>query len=498
MPSPPTRPATISELATAAAETSSSNSNGDLKNLLRRADGHRRTGGVYMARTTGGSSGTATSTDIGLDLERAFIEYARAATLIVETVPAHREYNTGLNAEQRANLKANGEDILQHLGQLKAALVERYERYMRSGAAREDAVPAFMAAQQLKNPTPTPPPQPTRKASLATHARAAQVVADEAAQWRTQREEAAVRDAGVGYDRMSVASSPAYISSASASAYASSSSASTSASTSNFNPASRTGGYGAGAPTPTYLSSASQSAVAAAARAAAAPMPATVPVSLGRSSSSGTGAGGPAPAALPASFAGASSGGGAYGAYPSSAGVSFPHPQPQRSASLLAASAGSYAGAGGGGGGGKGGSPTSYTSTYNTPSGAASYSSYASTTKPPSSYTSTSTAPSSYTSPTPSNYTSASASTHNTPAPGPMPLRPPFANSAEWEWESGESTDEERCVFSPVLSSPSSLFFWREGGFGGFCGVFVFWREGWRAFFPRVFWGERERFFFVD
>jgi STAM-binding protein len=105
MPPPPTRPATISELATAAADTSS-NSNADLKSLLRRAEGHRRTGGVYMARTTGGSSGTATSTDIGLDLERAFIEYARVATLIVETVPAHREYSTGLNAEQRANLKA--------------------------------------------------------------------------------------------------------------------------------------------------------------------------------------------------------------------------------------------------------------------------------------------------------------------------------------------------------------------------------------------------------
>ncbi|KAJ7828412.1 hypothetical protein B0H13DRAFT_1735801, partial [Mycena leptocephala] len=160
---PPTRPATISELATAAADTSSSNSNVDLKNLLRRAEGYRRTGGV---------------TDIGLDLERAFIEYARAATLIVETVPAHREYSTGLNAEQRANLKANGEDILQNLGRLKAALVERYERYMRSGAAREDAVPAFIAAQQLKNPNPPAPAQPTRKASLATHTRAAQVVAD--------------------------------------------------------------------------------------------------------------------------------------------------------------------------------------------------------------------------------------------------------------------------------------------------------------------------------
>ncbi|KAJ7814468.1 hypothetical protein B0H13DRAFT_1508242, partial [Mycena leptocephala] len=83
-------PAMISELA---AKTSSSNSNAnvDLKNLLRRAEGHRWTGGV---------------TDIGLDLERAFIEYARAATLIVETVPGHREYGKGLNAEQRANLKA--------------------------------------------------------------------------------------------------------------------------------------------------------------------------------------------------------------------------------------------------------------------------------------------------------------------------------------------------------------------------------------------------------
>ncbi|KAJ7828406.1 hypothetical protein B0H13DRAFT_2437772 [Mycena leptocephala] len=308
MPPPPTRPATISELATAAAETSSSNSNGDLKNLLRRAEGYRRTGGVYMARTTGGSSGVATSTDIGLDLERVFIEYARAATLIVETVPAHREYlfrenavalrtvpaySTGLNAEQRANLKAS---------------------------------PMLL--------------------------------------WRGRR------------------------------------------------------------------------------------LRRCLPVSLGRSSSSGTGA---APVTLPVSFAGASSGsgggdgggggaggagrgGGAYGAYPSIAGVSFP--QPHRSASLQAPSAGSYAD------GGKEGSPTSYTSTYATPSGAASYSSYTSTTNLPSSYTSTSTAPSSYTSPTPSNYTSASASAHNTPAPGPMPLRPPFANSAEWEW--GESTDEER------------------------------------------------------
>jgi hypothetical protein len=35
-----------------------------------------------------------------------FIEYARAATLIVETVLAHRDYGTGLNAQQRANSTA--------------------------------------------------------------------------------------------------------------------------------------------------------------------------------------------------------------------------------------------------------------------------------------------------------------------------------------------------------------------------------------------------------
>ncbi|KAJ7924175.1 hypothetical protein B0H13DRAFT_1446988, partial [Mycena leptocephala] len=99
------RPATIAELA-AAASTSSNSSNADLKNLLRTAETHRRTSSVYMARTTGGNGGTDTTVDVGLDLERAFIEYARAATLIVETVPAHRDYSTSLNAVQRANLTA--------------------------------------------------------------------------------------------------------------------------------------------------------------------------------------------------------------------------------------------------------------------------------------------------------------------------------------------------------------------------------------------------------
>ncbi|KAJ6583754.1 hypothetical protein B0H10DRAFT_2067564 [Mycena sp. CBHHK59/15] len=53
----------------------------------------------------------------------------RVCTLIFETIPVHRDYGSGLNVEQRANLTANGQDLLPNLGKLKAALVGRYERY---------------------------------------------------------------------------------------------------------------------------------------------------------------------------------------------------------------------------------------------------------------------------------------------------------------------------------------------------------------------------------
>ncbi|KAJ7814470.1 hypothetical protein B0H13DRAFT_2464716 [Mycena leptocephala] len=38
-----------------------------------------------------------------------------------------------------------------------------------------------------------------------------------------------------------------------------------------------------------------------------------------------------------------------------------------------------------------------------------------------------------------------------------MPLRPPFANSAEWEWESGESMDEERLHSTPRCNTTCNL-----------------------------------------
>ena len=38
------------------------------------------------------------------DFEGAFVEYAKAATIVHEKLPTHREYQTLLNADQRHNL----------------------------------------------------------------------------------------------------------------------------------------------------------------------------------------------------------------------------------------------------------------------------------------------------------------------------------------------------------------------------------------------------------
>ncbi|KAJ7504776.1 hypothetical protein B0H11DRAFT_1709424, partial [Mycena galericulata] len=102
---PATRPATISELA-AAAQTDpdiAPSSNLDLKHYIRRAETHRKDGKALGSGTSGVGTG-----DIGTDLELAFIEYARAATLIVEKIPSHRDFTSVLSAEQRANLTAVG------------------------------------------------------------------------------------------------------------------------------------------------------------------------------------------------------------------------------------------------------------------------------------------------------------------------------------------------------------------------------------------------------
>ncbi|KAJ7133790.1 hypothetical protein C8R46DRAFT_837649, partial [Mycena filopes] len=100
------RPATISELA-AIAQADADPGNLELKQYLKRADTHRKAGLALVNRTKGAGAsagGSNSPAEIGLDLERAFIEYARAATLILEKIPVHRDYGTGLSAEHKSNL----------------------------------------------------------------------------------------------------------------------------------------------------------------------------------------------------------------------------------------------------------------------------------------------------------------------------------------------------------------------------------------------------------
>ncbi|OSD01066.1 hypothetical protein PYCCODRAFT_1345200, partial [Trametes coccinea BRFM310] len=82
------RPATIGELATAASADLWDPSKG-LKHWLRTAEKARRTGDSLVQLR---------------DYEGAFMEYAKAATIVLEKLPTHREYQTLLNADQRSNL----------------------------------------------------------------------------------------------------------------------------------------------------------------------------------------------------------------------------------------------------------------------------------------------------------------------------------------------------------------------------------------------------------
>ncbi|KAM5532979.1 hypothetical protein V8D89_013321 [Ganoderma adspersum] len=107
------RPATIAELAAQAQENLWDPSKG-LKHWLRTAEKSRRTAEALLQAK---------------DYEGAFVEFAKAATIVLEKLPTHREYQTLLNTDQRHNLGMNGQDILDSLSQLKPVLVERYENW---------------------------------------------------------------------------------------------------------------------------------------------------------------------------------------------------------------------------------------------------------------------------------------------------------------------------------------------------------------------------------
>ncbi|PPQ96322.1 hypothetical protein CVT26_005685 [Gymnopilus dilepis] len=81
------------------------------------------------------------------DLEHAFVQFARAATLALEKLPLHRDYHRMLNEDQRHNLSLvgpfNGQDILYNLMDLKPTLVERYDKWLQEhpdGADNEQPI----------------------------------------------------------------------------------------------------------------------------------------------------------------------------------------------------------------------------------------------------------------------------------------------------------------------------------------------------------------------
>ena len=89
-PTPATtrRPLSIAELADRALHNLWDPSR-SLKQWLKAADGFRKAGSSYA--------------DAG-ELEAAFVEFAKAATIILEKLPTHKEYYTVLSPTQRYNL----------------------------------------------------------------------------------------------------------------------------------------------------------------------------------------------------------------------------------------------------------------------------------------------------------------------------------------------------------------------------------------------------------
>ncbi|KIK04424.1 hypothetical protein K443DRAFT_93027 [Laccaria amethystina LaAM-08-1] len=85
---PAKRPASIAEFADRARDDGWDEAK-EFKHHLRTAEKYRKEGKECAKRG---------------DLEGAFVELARAATLVLERLPSHRDYNTLLNANQRHNL----------------------------------------------------------------------------------------------------------------------------------------------------------------------------------------------------------------------------------------------------------------------------------------------------------------------------------------------------------------------------------------------------------
>lgn len=65
------------------------------------------------------------------DHESAYVQFAKAAALVLEKMPLHREYMS-LPAEKRRNLATNGKYLTDKLEELKQAQVDGLHKWERS------------------------------------------------------------------------------------------------------------------------------------------------------------------------------------------------------------------------------------------------------------------------------------------------------------------------------------------------------------------------------
>lgn len=82
------KPSTIAQLAEAALENLWDETR-ELKYYLRTAERYRKAARQHV---------------LDNDLENAFVMFAKAATLVLEKIPTHRDFNMLLNRDQRHNL----------------------------------------------------------------------------------------------------------------------------------------------------------------------------------------------------------------------------------------------------------------------------------------------------------------------------------------------------------------------------------------------------------
>ncbi|KAG5640781.1 hypothetical protein DXG03_007198 [Asterophora parasitica] len=118
---PNRRPASIAQLAEKALDNLWDESR-DLKHFVRLAEKYRKAARQHVVEN---------------DLENAFVMFARAATLVLEKIPTHRDYTHVLTPPQRQNLSLNGQEMLEKMGEIKPVLIDRLVQWNNEHATDE-------------------------------------------------------------------------------------------------------------------------------------------------------------------------------------------------------------------------------------------------------------------------------------------------------------------------------------------------------------------------